>query len=127
MPLSADPSVTYSAQGSIVSAGTALAAATSTTGAAVDCSSSSLGTWMTVTVTYTTVAATAGLTVSIYPAGDTTPHYDTVAMWSSTIPATASTTQQMSWLLPTGKYLVKVTNTDATNAVTYGITSNPIA
>jgi hypothetical protein len=90
-------------------------------------SSNSLGSWLSVTVTYTTVAATSGVTVAVYPAGDSTPHFDTAATWTYTIAAVASSTKQASILLPTGKYQVVVTNTDATNGVTYGITSNPIA
>jgi len=127
MPLSSDPSVTYNSQGNIVAAGTSLAAGATTSGATVDASSSSLGTWLSATVTFGTVAGTAGVTVAVYPAGDSTPHYDTAAMWTYQIAATGSTTQQTSIFLPTGKYQVKLTNIDATNAVTYGLTSNPVA
>jgi hypothetical protein len=127
MALSSDPSVTYNAQGNITAAGTSLAASASSAGATVDSSSNSLGSWLSVTVTFGTVAATAGVTASVYPAGDSTPHYDTTASWTFTVPAVGTSTQQTSILLPTGKYQVVVKNTDATNSVTYGITSNPIA
>lgn len=127
MPLSSDPSVTYNSQGNVVAAGTALAANTTTTGVTVDASANSLGTWLSATVTFTSVSATAGVTVSIYPAGDATPHFDTTATWQFTVPATGSSTQQTSLFVPTGKYQVKLTNIDATYSVTYGLTSNPVA
>lgn len=127
MPLSSDPSVTYNAQGNITAAGTSLAASTTSAGATVDVSSNSLGSWISVTVTFTTVAATSGVTVAIYPAGDSTPHFDTTAIQTFTIPSTASSTRQITTMVPTGKYSVTCQNLDATNAVTYGITSNPIA
>lgn len=127
MALSSDPSVTYAAQGNITATGTALAAGATSAGVTVDASANALGTWLSVTVTFTTVAATAGVNVLIYPAGDSTPHFDTVAAPSYQVPAVASSTQQVTTFLPTGKYQVRVQNTDATNGVTYGITSNPVA
>ena len=127
MPLAFSPGVTYNAQGNITAAGTSLALSTTSAGATVDVSSSSLGTWLSVTATFGTVAATAGAVVAIYPAGDSTPHFDTKPMFTFTIVAVTSTTQQMSYPLSTGKYSVTVQNLDATNGITYGITSNPIA
>lgn len=127
MALSSAPSVTYNAQGNITAAGTSLAAGASSSGATVDASGNSLGTWLSVTATFSSVASTAGAQASIYPAGDSTPHFDTTAMWTFVIPAVASSTGQISQLLPTGKYRVVVTNLDGTNGITYGITSNPVA
>lgn len=127
MALTSDPSVTYNSQGNITAAGTTLAANTTSSGATVDASSNALGTWLSVTVTFTTVAAVSGVVVAVYPAGDSTPHFDTTAMTTYTVPSAASSTHQVSVFLPTGKYSVTCQNTDATNGVTYGITSNIVS
>ena len=127
MPLISDPSVTYNSQGNVVAAGTSLAASATSSGVTVDVSSSSLGTYLSVTVTFGTVAATSGVVIAIYFAGDSTPHFDTTPAYNPQIISVASTTKQLTSLLPTGKYSITVQNLDATNAVTYGITSNPIA
>ncbi len=43
-----------------------------------------------------------------------------------TIPTTVSTAVYQSFALPTGKYDIKLTNLDATNAVTVEITSSTV-
>jgi hypothetical protein len=128
MPLSSDPSVTYNSQGNILATSTSIAASAAHTGSIVDFSSSSLGGWVQVTPTGgSTVATTNGCQVSIYPAGDSAPHYDYYPLFQQTIAIVASTATPLSFLLQTGKYSITLTNVDATNAITAGITSNPVA
>ena len=126
MALSSDPSVTYNAAGNILATTTSIAGGGSNSTGVVDASANSLGAWVQVTATGgATVAATNGCQVSVFPAGDSTPHYDTIAMWSFVIPMTVSTAARASILLPTGKYSIALANLDGTNAITAGITSNP--
>ena len=127
MPLSSDPSVTYNAEGNILATSTSLGASASNTGNIVDFSSSSLGGWVEIySKGGSSVAATNGCQVSVYAAGSTTT-YGTIAIYSPSIANTANTVALLSILLPTGKYSITLTNLDATNAITVGITSNPIA
>jgi hypothetical protein len=126
--LSSDPSVTYNSQGNILATSTSIAASGSHTGSIVDFSSSSLGGWVQVTPTGgTSVSTTNGCQVLFFPAGDTTPHYDYYPMFQQTIAIVPSTATPLSFLLPTGKYSISLTNVDATYPITAGITSNPIA
>ena len=127
MALSSAPSVTYNAAGNVLPTTTAIAGGASTSGA-VDVSANSLGAWVQVTATGgATVAATNGCQVNIYPAGDSTPHFDSIPTWIYVIPITASTAARLSILLPTGRFAFQLANLDGTNAITAGITSNPIA
>ena len=72
-----------------------------------------------IAVTFGTVAATAGLQIQVFRQIGTGPVTDTVGIGVGfTIAATASTTQDASFSLPTGKYQVKLTNLDATNGLT---------
>jgi hypothetical protein len=70
------------------------------------------------TVTFGTVATTAGLRVDVFRRIGTGPVVDTQAMLSHVITAVASTTKVRSLELPTGRYQVSLTNLDATNGVT---------
>lgn len=127
MSLTADPSVTYGASGNVLATTTSISAGASNTGNIVDFSTNTLGGWVQVTETGGgTVASTNGCQVSIYPAGDSTPHYDSSAMWTYIIPTLANSVSRQSILLPTGKYSITLTNLDATNAITAGITSSPL-
>ena len=128
MPLTVDPSVTlntrYNAYGSQT-----LANAASTT-FAVDFSSSSLGGFVQVWDTGgSSVAATNGCQVQAFATADTGPNYDTVAFAGTnfTFTTVASTPAAQSFFLPTGKYQIKLTNLDATNAITVGATTAPVA
>jgi hypothetical protein len=128
MSLTADPSVTFNAAGNILAVSTALAASGVNSGSVVDFSVNSLGGWIQITdIGGGSVSATSGLQVQVFPAGDSTPHYDSVAIYTFTITTVASTTSRQSILLPTGKYSITLTNLDATNGITVGITSNPVA
>lgn len=69
--------------------------------------------------TFGTVAATAGLQVSIFPVVGSTPVADTIAgPGSFVLTATASTSQAQTVKLQTGKYSVVLKNLDATNGLT---------
>ena len=128
MALSSAPSVTYNAAGNVLATTTSIAGGASNTAGVVDASSNSLGAWVQVTATGGgTVGATNGCQVSVFPAGSSTPNYDTIPMWVYQIPLTVSTAARASILLPTGKYAFTLTNLDGTNAITAGITSSPIA
>lgn len=126
MALSSDPSVTYNAQGNILNAATITNGAPNT-GNIVDFSSNTLGGWVQIYCTPGTASATNGIQVTVFPAGDSTPHYDTVAMDNFTIPQTTSTVAAQSRRYPTGKYSITITNLDASHTVAVSITSNPLA
>jgi hypothetical protein len=127
MSLTSDPSVSYSAQGNILAVTTSIAAGASTSGSVVDFSANSLGGWISVYAKGgASVSSTNGCQVFIYPAGDSTPDFDTVSLPAPTLAIAASTASQQSTLLPTGKYAIILKNLDATYAITGGITSNPI-
>ncbi len=71
------------------------------------------------------VAATNGVTVNVYRVlGSGTLDTDTIPAVAFTItPLTASAHSVKTVALSTGKYEISLTNTDATNAVTYTVTS----
>lgn len=126
MSLSSDPSVTYNSAGNAVSSAS-LGAGASTTFVA-DFSSNMLGGWVQIWDTGgASVATTNGLQVQVFPAGDNTPGYDTVAIAQFTITTVASTVEKQSIPLPMGKYQFKLTNLDASNGITIEATTNPIA
>jgi hypothetical protein len=126
MSLSADPSITYNSEGNILATSTSIAASGTSSGNIVDYSAS-LGGW--VTVTYTggsSVAGTNGVTIDVFPATDSTPHYASTANPAfGPLAVTASTTLRYTFWLGMGKYSISLVNADATNAITAGITSNP--
>lgn len=125
MSLAATPTTTYNAQGNILAAGTSIAGNGSNSASIVDFSNT-LGGEVGVTVTGGgTVAATSGLRVEVHPALDSTPNYSTVARPQIDLTTVVSTTTSYSVRLPNGKFRVKLTNLDATNAVTVSVTSNP--
>jgi hypothetical protein len=128
MSLSADPTYTRAAVGNVIgstslAAGTTAAAFTFSVGDSSGSPSSALGGTLQVYLIATTVAATAGLTVTIYKTADTTPTYSTVAyITGPTIPGVTSSTTSACIDLPPGQYSCVVTNLDATNAVHYEAT-----
>lgn len=65
-----------------------------------------------------TVAATAGIQVDCYRRIGSGPVNDTISAVSFVIAAVASTTVKQSFVLPTGRWNIKLTNLDATNSVT---------
>ncbi len=66
-----------------------------------------------------TVAATRGVRVDFLPRYGSTLADTTLAAFSYTLPsAAASTAESKTFYIGTGKWVVKITNLDATNAVT---------
>lgn len=128
MSLSSDPSVTYNAQGNVLAVTTSITASGSNTGNIVDFSQNALGGWVQVTPKGgSAVSSTSGCQVSIYAAGDSTPHFDYYPIIQQTIAIVANASTPLSWLLPTGKFSITLANLDASNAITAGITANPVA
>lgn len=128
MPLGADPSVTFNAHYN------ALASQVCTNGTpltfTVDFSSSSLGGFVQIWNTGGgTVNATNGCQVQAFATADTTPHYDTIpfAGVNFVITTVASSANAQSFFLPTGKYQVNLQNLDASNTITVGATTAPVA
>jgi len=123
-----DPSVTLNTRYNAYSS-QSLAAATSTTFTA-DFSSNSLGGFVQVWNTGSgSVAGTNGCQVQAFATADTGPNYDTVAFAGTnfTITTVASTAAAQTVFLPTGKYKIQLTNLDASNAITVGATTAPVA
>jgi len=69
-------------------------------------------------VTFGTVAATAGLQFEARRRIGSGPATDTQAAISGAVAAVGSSTERKSFVLPTGRWDVKLTNLDATNVVT---------
>jgi hypothetical protein len=128
MALSSDPSVTYSSAGNVLANNTTIGAGNNSSGNIVDFSTNSLGGFIAVLCKGgATVNTTNGCQVSVFPASDANGRYDTISIPAFTLTAVASTNAGQSLLVPTGKYSVTLTNLDPANAITAGITSNPIA
>ena len=73
------------------------------------------------------VAATRGLKVEVFRRYGATPTTGETAMLTYTLPsATASTAESLDFYLPTGKYNIKLTNLDGTNAIVAGVTGDTI-
>jgi hypothetical protein len=125
MSLNADPSVTLGSTGN-AKASSSLAAS-GTVSFVVDFSTSTLGGFVQIWDTTTTVAATNGLAVQAFATADGT-NFDTVPFGAVnfTMSPAASSTARQSFFLPTGKYTITLTNLDATNAVTIEATSAPV-
>jgi hypothetical protein len=73
-----------------------------------------------------TVAATNGCKIELLPRYGSTPSDSTIPAISYTIPSVASTAASKTLYVGTGKYVVKVTNLDATNAITVEITGDTV-
>lgn len=70
------------------------------------------------------VAATRGVRIDVFPRYGTGPSDTTIANPSYTLPSqAASTAESLMIRLPPGKYTVKLTNLDASNAVTLEATT----
>ncbi len=113
----ASPSMTLGAAGN-AQASTSLAAGATLTTFTVDFSAVWEG-QLQIGATFGTVAALAGLLISIYPRIGSTPVNDTVAgAGSGILTAVASTSQAQTIKLPTGRYAVSLKNLDTTNGLT---------
>lgn len=74
------------------------------------------------------VAATRGLKVEVFRRYGATPTTAESALLTFTLPsATASTAESLDVYLGPGKYNIKLTNLDASNAVTAGVTGDVVA
>ncbi|QEH38651.1 hypothetical protein OJF2_72570 [Aquisphaera giovannonii] len=124
----AGPIVTAGTAGNVIASGPLAAGGTAT--ATVDLSTGgAFGGDIALRVTTgSSVAATNGCRLDVFPQGDAGGAYDTVA--AATYPfsgLSASSTYQKTLRLPTGVYKVVATNLDATNAITVQVTSSRIA
>lgn len=128
MALTADPSVTYNNDGNILALGTSISASSNSNGNIVDFSTNTLGGWINILAKGgTTVNTTNGCQVGIFPLSSANSRYDTISIPAFTLTMVVSTNSSESIVVPTGKYNVQLTNLDPANAITAGITSNPIA
>lgn len=118
----AAPTMTFNAEGNVRSS--ASLAASGAASYALDFSAKVEGQ---VTVKNTpggSISGTRGLRVEFLPRYGTSPSDTTLPAISYDLPsAAASTAESKTFFLGTGKWVVKVTNLDATNAVTCEITS----
>ena len=119
------PSMTFNSAGNIRSS--ASLAASGTDNANVDYSAKL---WAYIHVKNTpggSVAATRGLKIEIFDRYGSTPTTGDSAIIPFTLPsATASTAESTRIRLETGKYNIKITNLDASNAVTVEITGDTV-
>jgi hypothetical protein len=120
----AAPSMTFNAPGNIRTSAS-LAASTTSTGYNVDYSTKLEG-QVTVKNTPGTVAATAGCRVDVYPRYGSGPADSNITVLTYTIPSVTSTVASKTFYLGTGKYVIYVTNLDATNAITVEITGDTV-
>jgi hypothetical protein len=128
MALATDPTTTYSSQGNILAASTSIGAGNYSNSNICDFSTNSIGGWISVIAAGgATVNSTNGCQISIFPAGDGTTHYDTIAASGATLAMTANTNAQMSFVMPNGKYSVQLKNLDPANAITAAITASTTA
>lgn len=65
-----------------------------------------------------TVAAVNGLQIDCFRAGDTAINYDTLSSYTTTVPIVSAALKQLTVPLGTGKWQIKLTNLDVTNAIT---------
>lgn len=118
----AAPSMTFNAVGNIRAA--ASLAAGGTASYSIDASDKIE---LQITVTNTpggTVASTRGVRVEFFPRYGSTAEDSLIPAFAFTLPSTtASTEESKTFFLGTGKWTVKVTNLDASNAVTLEISS----
>lgn len=117
------PLMTFGAQAGLLASGSLAASGTSTT--TCDLSAVFEG-QVQVKSLFGTVAGTSGLQVDVYRRFGAGPTDDTIAVLTFVIPSTASTTKYQSFALPAGKYSVKLTNLDATNAITVEMTKTTV-
>jgi hypothetical protein len=74
------------------------------------------------------VAATRGLRIDVFRRYGSSPTTSPTPCYTKTLPSqTASTAEGDDIFLSTGKYNIKVTNLDATNAVTVEITGDTVS
>lgn len=118
------PVMTFNTQAGLLASGSLAASGTSTT--ALDASTKFEAQVQVKNVGGGSVAGTNGLQVDVFRRFGGGPTDDTIAMMTFVIPTTVSTTKYQSFSLPTGKYDIKLTNLDASNAITVEMTSSTV-
>lgn len=120
------PTMTFNAAGNVL-ASQSLAASANVSTSTLDYSAIFEGQVHVKNTPGGSVSATRGVQVDVYRRYGSTPTTGESAFLSMTLPSeTASTAESVDLLIPTGKYLVKLTNLDATNAVTVEITADTV-
>jgi hypothetical protein len=122
--------VTYTAgaAGNVITSASLAASATANSSTAMDFSAAFEGQVHVKNTPGGSVAATRGVTIEVFRRYGTTPTTAQTAMLTYTLPsATASTAESLDLFLPPGVYNIKLTNLDATNAVTVEVTSDKVA
>jgi hypothetical protein len=120
------PVMTFNTAGNVISSGSISAGGT--TNANVDYS----GVWEARLVVKNTpggtVAATRGVRIDVFTRYGSTPTTSASAHRSWTLPsATASTAEDLAFWLESDKYNVKLTNLDASNAVTDEVSADTVS
>lgn len=119
------PAMTFNAEGNIANAVSLGAGATSSQ-YALD-ASGIFEMQLCAKVVFGTVAATSGVQVNVYDVTDVGGDLSSFATYILTMASTASTTRRSNLIkLLTGKYSVQLVNLDATNAVTFSLTTDTI-
>ena len=119
------PSYTGNTANNVIASGSIVASGT--TNASVDYSAVFEAQIHVINTPGGSVSATRGLRVDVYRRYGSTPTTGESAMLTYTLPsATASTAESLDFFLPTGKYNIKLTNLDAAQAVTAGVTGDTI-
>jgi hypothetical protein len=118
------PVSTFNAQAGLLASGSLAASGTSTT--ALDISTKFEAQIQVKNTGGGSVAGTNGLQVDVFRRFGAGPTDDTISILTFIITTTASTTKYQSFTLPTGKYDIKLTNLDASNAITVEMTSTTV-
>lgn len=122
------PTYTAAAAGNVITSASLGASATTNSSTAMDFSGAFQGMVHVLNTPGGSVAATRGLKIEIFRRYGTTPTTGQSAMLTYTLPSqTASTAESLDIFLDTGIYNIKLTNLDATNAVTVEVTSDKVA
>jgi hypothetical protein len=122
------PTYTAAAAGNVIASASLAASATTNSSTAMDFSAAFQGQIHVLNTPGGSIAATRGLKIEIFRRYGTTPTTAQTAMYTYTLPSTtASTAESVDIFLDTGVYNIKLTNLDASNAITVEVTSDKIS
>jgi hypothetical protein len=122
------PTYTASAAGNVIASASLGASATVNSSTAMDFSAGFQGQIHVLNTPGGSVAGVRGLKIEIFRRYGTTPTTAQTAMYTYTLPSTtASTAESVDIFLDTGVYNIKLTNMDASNAVTVEVTSDKVS
>jgi hypothetical protein len=123
----AGPLETAGTAGNVIASGSL--AASGTANATVDFNTGGcFGGDICLRITTATAAATNGCRLDIFPQGDASGNFDTVAVQTYSFSGlSSSSTYQKTVRTYTGIYKVVITNLDATNAITAQVTSSKLS